>query len=154
MEVLNNIDDERFTFDDYENYNEILCNGYLMINDEKEMYSVFFVYEEKYQEEIIEALEDLDNEDIFNLMQYSADEGLVWIGFEDGELVAYSSETEETANNYYNDDLNDFISELKQLESSDIVNLFVFKNTKTGDMFMASPGELDEIYLSLNKLGK
>ena len=33
MEVLNNIDDERFTFDDYENYNEILYNGYLMIND-------------------------------------------------------------------------------------------------------------------------
>lgn len=131
-------------------YNKVLSNGYLMINDGTEMYSVFFVYEEFLEEEVISAFEELDNEDIFNLMQYSDNDGLVYLGFENEDLVAYSDSIE--ANNYYNDDIEDFISELKQLEGSEIIRLFIFKNTKTGDIFSASPGGLEEIYNSLEKL--
>ncbi len=158
MDILNNIDNDKISMDDYDEYNDILDNGYLMINDGKEMYSVFLVYNDGLEDAILNAFKELDNDDIFNLMQYADDEGLVWLGYEDDELIAYSNQDEDNpsdeANNYYNDDMKDFISELRQLETSDIVKTFIFKNTTTGDMFICSPGGLGELYQSLNILGK
>ena len=161
MQTLNNIEDQRFSMDSYDDYNTDYASGYIMINDGTAMYSVFFIYDTEIEEELLNAFEEFEDEDFFNLMQHCDKDGVVWVGFEDDDLVVYSDNDADIddlesiqADNYYNDDINDFISDLKQLEASDIVRLFVFKNTKSGDLFQASPGGLDELYDSLNQLKK
>ena len=160
MDILD-VDDSRFSMEPYDNYNDALNTGYFIINDGTEIYSVFFVYDGDIEEKLMDEFDSITDEEVFNMMQYSDTDGLVWLDIEDDELVVYSEEDIDTiddienfsANNYYNDDINDFINDLKQLESSDIIRLFVFKNTKTNEVFQYGSGELDDIYTSLNILG-
>ncbi len=159
MDILTNIDNQYVSMDSYDEYNDTMNTGYLMINDGKEMYSVFFICNENEESEIFTSMDkEFENEDFFNIMKFSDSNGIVWLEIdnEEGDIIAYSNEDNESeeANNYYNDDINDFINDLKQLEASDIVKTFIFKNTKENKLYIKNNNDLDEIYLSLNKLGK
>lgn len=143
---------------DYEEkYMDVLESGLITISDKKDIYSVLFTYKADIKDKLLDIIEN--NEDavdmLYEIMYYADENSVATLDVIGGNIIVYTKldmdvfDSEFVANNFYENNVNDFIQQLDDLKKTENVNLFIYSNSK--DIWAVEAEDIDIIKAEITK---